>query len=92
MHSLKQLETKQIGFRMPTYLVEEIDELTKGFDINRSTFIVEAIRRALKEQKEARFYMGLGEAMEEAKMMIDGKLPKLYARDFVNEFKDNTAE
>ncbi|SMN15890.1 hypothetical protein CRYPA_1851 [uncultured Candidatus Thioglobus sp.] len=52
MHSLKQLETKQIGFRMPTYLVEEIDELTKGFDINRSTFIVEAIRRALKEQKD----------------------------------------
>lgn len=92
MHSLKQLETKQIGFRMPTYLVEEIDELTKGFDINRSTFIVEAIRKELKAQKQAKFYEGLGEAMVETRMMIDGDLPKLYARDFINELKNSTAK
>jgi metal-responsive CopG/Arc/MetJ family transcriptional regulator len=88
MHSLEQLETKQIGFRMPTYLVEEIDELTKGFDINRSTFIVEAIRKELKEQKEARFYAGLGEAMVEAKMMMDGKIPKTSLKDLIAELKD----
>jgi metal-responsive CopG/Arc/MetJ family transcriptional regulator len=56
MHSLEKLKSKQIGFRMPIYLIEEIDELTRYSDVNRSAFIIEAVKKALKEHKESNLY------------------------------------
>ncbi|SFV87773.1 hypothetical protein MNB_SUP05-SYMBIONT-5-536 [hydrothermal vent metagenome] len=70
---------------MPTYLLEEVDELTKDYNVNRSTYITEAIKAFNKQQKEDQFYEGLGEAMQEVKLMIDGKIPKISAQSLLDE-------
>ncbi|MBW5291356.1 MAG: hypothetical protein Rsou_0055 [Candidatus Ruthia sp. Asou_11_S2] len=88
MHSLKQIEKQQVGLRLPTYLVKEMDELTSDYDINRSTFIAEAIQSFIKEQKEKIFYEGLEQAVKEMKMMMDGKLPKTTLTDLIIELKN----
>ncbi|SMN00235.1 hypothetical protein SPONL_1139 [uncultured Candidatus Thioglobus sp.] len=88
MHSLKQIEKQQVGLRIPTYLVKEIDELTRNYDINRSAFITEAVQSFIKEQKEKIFYEGLEQAVKEMKMMIDGELPKATLTDLIAELKD----
>lgn len=86
---MEQLETKQIGLRMPTHLVEEIDEFIADFNVNRSIFITESIKSFLKEQKEKRFYDNLEESVKEMKMMIDGKIPKISARETLKELKND---
>ena len=52
MNSLEQLEKQQIGLRLPKYLVDDIDEFTKEFSLNRTDIIVEAIRSYIERQKE----------------------------------------
>ncbi len=88
MRTLKQLETKQIGLRLPTYLVDDIAELTRDFNINRSTFITEAIQAFIKQQKEQRVYERLDEAMNDVKLMGEGKKPKSSARSLLDELDD----
>lgn len=56
MHTLSQLEKQQVGLRLPKYLVEEMDELTKEFSINRTDIIYEAVKSYIAEQKAKRFY------------------------------------
>ncbi len=56
MHALNQLEKQQVGLRLPRYLVEEMDELTREFAINRTDIICEAVSSYLAQQREARFY------------------------------------
>ncbi|WP_225879323.1 hypothetical protein [Isorropodon fossajaponicum symbiont] len=66
-----------------------MDELTSDYDINRSTFIAEAIQSFIKEQKEKIFYGGLEQAVKEMKMMMmDGKLPKTTLTDLIIELKN----
>ncbi len=89
MHTLKQLETKQIGLRLSTHLVEEIDELIEDFNINRTTFIKAAIKNFIQTQKEAKLYDGLDEAMAQVKMMVDGELPKVTLEETINELRNN---
>lgn len=89
MHSLKQIEKQQVGLRIPTYLVKEMDELTSDYDINRSTFITEAIQSFIKEQKQKIFYEGLEQAVKEMKMMMDGKLPKITLQETIDELRNN---
>lgn len=87
MHTMEQLETKQIGLRMPAHLVEEVDDFIQDFGVNRSTFITESIKNFLKEQKEQRFYDRLEASIKEMKMMMDGKIPKIYARETLKELR-----
>ena len=56
MHNLEQLEKQQVGLRLPKYLVEEIDDFTKQFSLNRTDIITEAIQTYVKEQKAKLFY------------------------------------
>jgi len=56
MHSLEQLEKQQVGLRLPRYLVEEIDELTERYSLNRTDIIAEAIRSYLQTQRAKEFY------------------------------------
>lgn len=88
MHTLEQLETKQVGLRMPVYLLKEIDELLEDFEINRSTFINEAVKSMLKKQKEKRVHQRLDEAMSEVGQMLRGEIPKISARDTLLEMKN----
>jgi predicted DNA-binding protein len=74
MHTLKQLEKQQVGLRLHTYLVEEIDELTKEFSVNRTDIIVEAIKSYISEQKANRVYDGLENAFKELQEIRSGKV------------------
>jgi len=65
MYALAQLEKKQIGLRLPQYLIEDIDDFTKQFSLNRTDIITEAIRAYLKEQKERLFYADFDKSCKE---------------------------
>jgi len=52
MYSLEQLEKQQIGLRLPQYLIDDIDEFTKQFSVNRTDIVIEALRSYIQEQKE----------------------------------------
>jgi metal-responsive CopG/Arc/MetJ family transcriptional regulator len=52
MYSLEQLEKQQIGLRLPQYLIDEIDEFTQQFSVNRTDIVIEALRAYIQEQKE----------------------------------------
>jgi metal-responsive CopG/Arc/MetJ family transcriptional regulator len=56
MNSLEQLEKQQVGLRLPKYLVDDIDEFTKHFALNRTDIIIEAIKSYIQVQKENLFY------------------------------------
>lgn len=73
MHSLSQLEKQQVGLRLHGYLVEEIDELTKIFSVNRTDIIVEAIKSYLSQQRANMVYEGLENAFVELKEIREGK-------------------
>ena len=56
MNTLSSLEKQQVGLRVPKYLLDEIDEFTKTFSVNRSEVIIEAIKSYVDAQKENIFY------------------------------------
>ena len=56
MNNLEQLEKQQVGLRLPKYLVDDIDEFTKHFALNRTDIITEAIKSYVQVQKENLFY------------------------------------
>lgn len=62
MHTLAQLEKQQVGLRLHAYLVEEIDEMTKVFSVNRTDIIVEAIKSYLSQQKANMIFDGIENA------------------------------
>ncbi len=90
MHSLAQLEKQQVGLRLPRYLIDDIDEFTEQFSLNRTDIITEALKSYITEQKEKMFYNGIEEALKEVKLMVDGKLPKTTLGDLIDELDSNT--
>lgn len=56
MYNLQQLEKQQIGLKIPQYLIEEIDNFTKQFSVNRTEIVIEALRSYISEQKEHLVY------------------------------------
>ena len=56
MYNIQQLEKQQIGLKIPQYLIEEIDNFTKQFSINRTDIIIEALRSYISEQKKHLLY------------------------------------
>ena len=73
MHSLAQLEKQQVGLRLPKYLVDDIDEFTKQFSLNRTDIITEALKSYIAEQKEKMFYESFEQSAKELKEVLDGK-------------------
>ena len=51
MYSIEKLEKQQIGLKLPKYIIEEIDEFTKKYSVNRTDIITEALRVYISEQK-----------------------------------------
>ncbi len=76
MHTVEQLKKQQVGLRLHSYLVDEIDELSKKFLVNRSDIIEEAIRSYIEEQKARLLYDELEESIKELKDIKDGKSTK----------------
>ncbi|WP_428087489.1 hypothetical protein [Candidatus Thioglobus sp.] len=88
MRLVKDLEKQQVGVRMPTYLLNDIDEITKKYKVNRSEILIEAVKSYVAEIKEQVVYERLGESMQEVKLMMDGKIPTIDARSLIDELKN----
>ena len=70
MHSLVELQKQQIGLRLPKYLVDEIDALTKKYNLNRTDIIIESIRSYIQNQKEQEFYDDFDKSCKELKELL----------------------
>jgi len=73
MHSIEQLEKQQVGLRLPKYLVDDIDEFTKKFSVNRTDVIMEAIKSYVNEQKSKLFYDDFENAAQELQALRSAK-------------------
>ncbi|MDO9041204.1 MAG: ribbon-helix-helix domain-containing protein [Desulfocapsaceae bacterium] len=85
MHNLSQLEKQQVGLRLPKYIVEELDELTKQFSLNRTDIVTEAIKSYIADQKSKLFYESFDTSCQELKTMLDGNLPQTTLRELIDE-------
>ncbi len=73
MHSIEQLEKQQVGLRLPKYLVDDIDEFTEKFSVNRTDIIMEAIKSYVNEQKIKMFYDDFENAAQELQEIRNAK-------------------
>jgi predicted DNA-binding protein len=85
MHNLSQLEKQQVGLRLPKYIIDEIDELTKQFSLNRTDIVTEAIKSYIADQKSKLFYESFDTSCQELKTMLDGNLPQTTLRELIDE-------
>jgi metal-responsive CopG/Arc/MetJ family transcriptional regulator len=56
--------------RLPKYLVDDIDEFTKKFSVNRTDVIMEAIKSYVNEQKSKLFYDDFENAAQEVQALL----------------------
>ncbi len=89
MRDLASLEKQQVGLRVPKYLLDEVDEFTKMFSVNRREVIIEAIKSYVEEQKANIFYKEFDEACIELKETIKNKRKKDTLEDLINELENN---
>jgi metal-responsive CopG/Arc/MetJ family transcriptional regulator len=85
MYTLEQLEKQQIGLRIPQYLIEEIDNFTKEFSVNRTDIIIEALKSYLDEQRSNLMYKSFESSVQEAKEMMNGSLPESTLGELIDE-------
>lgn len=71
MHTLRQLEKQQVGLRLPKYLVDELDEFTKDYSLNRTDIIVEAVKSYVTEQKAKIFYADFEDSVKELSLTLN---------------------
>jgi len=76
MNSLEQLEKQQVGLRLPKYLVDDIDEFTKHFSLNRTDIIIEAIKSYVQVQKENMFYDAFDRSCKELSTTVNNREKK----------------
>jgi len=83
MHSLAQLQKQQVGLRLPKYLVEQIDEFTKEYNLNRTDIIIESIKSYIEKQEAQKLYDEFDSACKELKEVLDdpSKADKLQTLD-----------
>ena len=85
MHTLQQLEKQQIGLRIPQYLIEEVDNFTKEFSVNRTDIVIEALKSYLNEQKSNLMYQSFDTSIKEAKEMMEGLAPESTLGELIDE-------
>ena len=71
MHSLSKLQKQQVGLRLPKYLIEQIDELTEKYGLNRTDIITESISSYLQQQEALEFYENFEEGCQELKSVLE---------------------
>ncbi len=76
--------------RLYKYPIDEIDEFTKEFSINRTDIITEAIKSYLSTQREKMFYMDFDRSCKEAKQMINGEIVETSLGKLINELNINS--
>ena len=90
MYTLAQLEKQQVGLRIPKYLVDDIEEFTKKFSVNRTDIIVEAIKSYIQAQNEDLFYSQFDESCKEAKSMMDNEMEENSLSGLIDELEADT--
>ena len=70
MYSLTQLQKQQVGLRLPRYLIEQIDEFTQKYKLNRTDIITESIKSYLQKQEEEDFYDNFDKGCKELKDIL----------------------
>jgi len=86
MHTLLQLEKQQVGLRLPKYLLDEIDEFTKQYSLNRTDIIVEALKSYVNEQKSKIYYDQFDASVKELQTVLTTKESSLQS---LNELIDD---
>jgi len=71
MYSPAQLQKQQVGLRLPVYLVEQIDEFTKEYNLNRTDIIIESIKSYIEKQEAQKLYDEFDMACRELKEVLD---------------------
>ena len=59
------MEKQQVGLKMPTYLLNNIDGIITEYKVNRSKILI----------KEQDVYEHLHETLQEVKLIKEGKIP-----------------
>ena len=90
MYTLTQLEKQQVGLRIPKYLVDDIEEFTKKFSVNRTDIIIEAIKSYLQIQNEELLYSQFDKSCKEAKAMINDGMKENLLSGLIDELEANT--
>lgn len=90
MHSLADLEKHQVGLKLPQYLIDDIDTMTKQFSINRTDIIIEAVKSYISEQKSKILYDRFETSCKEVKAMKDGTLAESTLGDLIDELEAHT--
>ncbi len=73
MIALENLQKQQVGLRLPKYLVDEIDAMTKEYALNRSEIITESIKAFIAEQKAKKIYDSFEISCKELQQMLQTK-------------------
>lgn len=89
MRSLQSLQKQQVGLRLPTYLIDELDTLGKSYELNRSEMITEAVRSFIEEQKALHFYKEFETACNELKEAIKDKKDAKTLEQLIDELENN---
>lgn len=90
MYSLAQLEKQQIGLRLPKYLVDDLDEFTQSFSLNRSEIILEAVKSYIEDQKTQLFYNKFKNSSKELKETLTKENNDLQTLDdLIDELENN---
>ena len=92
MYSVEQLEKKQIGLRMPKYLIDELDEFIADKAVNRTDIITEATKAYIQSEQDRAFYKSFDESCKELKeALADPKKENelLPLSDLINELKNS---
>lgn len=88
MHTLSQLQKQQVGLRLPKYLIDEIDEFTQQFSLNRTDIIVEAVKSYVSEQKAKMFYDTFDNSCKELKDVLTTNNTQLNSlNELINELE-----
>lgn len=73
MIAIENLQKQQVGLRLPKYLIKEIDEFTKEYDLNRSEIITESIKAFITEQRAKKLYESFDASSKELKQILQTK-------------------
>jgi CopG family transcriptional regulator / antitoxin EndoAI len=87
MQSLPQVKKQQVGLRLPKYMIDEIDELTKQFSLNRTDIVIEALKSYLADQKAKMVYESFDMSCRELTSIFQGDLPETTLKDFIDEIE-----
>ncbi|WNZ00433.1 ribbon-helix-helix domain-containing protein (plasmid) [Sulfurospirillum sp. 'SP'] len=86
MIALENLQKQQVGLRLPKYLIDEIDEFTKEYSLNRSEIIAESIKAFITEQKAKKLYDSFDTSCKELNNILQTDDSKLQSLDgLINE-------